>query len=492
MQTHMISVIVKNQPGILSQVSSLFTQCGLNIDTLKVGKYKEIHTSRMKISLTTEDNKLEKVIQQLENLMDVIQVNVMHQHHAMNAVGNRLSHVFSNRAVSFWLVAYSLFITLLGTNIPSPLLALYRTEWHLSTSMVTLLFAIYAIVVIPTIILSGQLSDQLGRRKLLIPGVLFSIIGSLFFMLSNNIEMLLISRIFQGLSVGMLNGVAVAALTELDKKQNRMKAAFIGAMAVTVGNALGPVLSGFLGEYAPFPTKLSYLIHMLLAVPGFIGLLYMGEKVNRSRKTIQLHRPSVPKGIRSRFYLSGMTSFIAWSIMSLMLSIIPSYTNQLVGSSNLGISGAIVALVLIISTVSQMVLKKCQIQNMVLIGYILLILGLIALVLTLSTKSLFLLFLTTILIGFGHGPTFAGSLALTNKISPTQSRGDIIASFYVLTYLGVSIPVLGLGFAAHWLGLIHSIALYSVLMIGMILISMFYWILDRRVEKKHGFVYTLE
>ncbi|MFD2616056.1 acetolactate synthase small subunit [Terrilactibacillus laevilacticus] len=489
MQTHQISVIVKNQPGTLTQVSSLFSQSGLNIDSLTVGKYKERHTSRMRISLTIEDNNLEKVLKQLESLIDVIQVNVMDQNPLLNVIGNRLHRIFSNRTIAFWLVAYSLFITLLGTNIPSPLLAVYRTTWHLSPSMVTLLFAIYAIVVIPTIIISGQLSDQLGRRKLLIPGVFFTIIGSLFFVLSNNIEMLLISRVFQGLSVGMLNGVAVAALTELDVKQNRIKAAFVGAMAVTVGNALGPILSGFLGEYAPLPTKLSYLIHILLAVPGFIGLLYMSEKV-RPRKTIQLHKPSVPKTIRGRFYLSGMTSFVAWSIMSLMLSVIPSYTNQLVGSSNLVISGSIVALVLIISTVSQIILKKLPVQNLVLIGYLLLILGLGALVLTLVTQSLFLLFLTTILIGFGHGPTFAGSLALTNNISPDKQRGDIIASFYVLTYLGVSIPVLGLGFIAHWIGLINAIEYYSVLMTVMIIVSMVYWMIDRRAEKRAGFIKT--
>jgi MFS family permease/acetolactate synthase regulatory subunit len=486
MKTQRISVIVKNQPGILAQVSHMFSQFGLNIDTLTVGTYKEANTSRMKISLQSETTVLDKVIKQLNGLMDVIQVNVMRPRPALHGLDNKLSSIFSNRAVAFWLVAYSLCITLLGTNIPSPLLALYRVQWHLSPSMVTLLFAIYAVVVIPTIIISGQLSDQLGRKKLLIPGVFFIIIGSVLFVLSTNFTMLLISRIFQGLSVGMMNGVAVAALTELDEKRNRIKAAFIGSMAVTVGNALGPVLSGSLGEYAPFPMKLAYFIHMFLAIPGFVGLLYMSEKIKRSG-AVRIHRPAVPRSILGRFYLSGMTSFIAWSIMSLMLSIIPSYTDQLVGSSNLAVAGAIVALVLSISTISQIVLKKLPLQKLVIIGFVLILLGLVTLVMTLQTKSLIFLLLTTVLIGFGHGPTFAGSLALTNHISPDQSRGDIIASFYVLTYLGVSLPILGLGFVARWVGLNGSILLYAALMAGMILVSIVYWILDRRNERQATF-----
>ncbi|BBN97693.1 MFS transporter [Sporolactobacillus terrae] len=474
MEKHRIFVTVKNEPGILAKVSQLFGQCGLNIDALTVDANKEVRTSKMKITLQSEPPLIEHVIQQLSSLADVLQVNV-----ARHAARSSLSAVLSKRGVAFWLVAYSLFITLLGTNIPSPLLALYRAQWHLSVGMVTLLFASYAIVVIPTIILSGQLSDQIGRKKLLIPGVFFTVVGSLLFAFSTNFALLLVSRIFQGISVGMLNGVAVAALTELDPKQNRIKAAFVGSMAVTVGNALGPVLSGLLGEYAPFPMKLAYFVHMFLAIPGFLGLFYMREK-GRQQEAIRMHRPAVPREIFGRFYLSGITSFIAWSLMSLMLSIIPSYTEQLVGSANLAVAGAIVALVLSVSTISQMILKNLPLQRLSLVGFAVILLGLVSLIVTLETKSLVFLFLTTLLIGFGHGPTFAGSLALTNHISPDASRGDIIASFYVVTYLGVSLPILGLGFAASWVGLNNAVCIYIALMMVLILISMYFWIVDAR------------
>ncbi|GAY76166.1 putative drug efflux protein [Sporolactobacillus inulinus] len=160
MEKHRIFVTVKNEPGILAKVSQLFGQFGLNIDALTVDANKKVCTSKMKITLQSEPPLIEHVIQQLSSLADVLQVNV-----ARHAARSSLSAVLSKRGVAFWLVAYSLFITLLGTNIPSPLLALYRAQWHLSVGMVTLLFASYAIVVIPTIILSGQLSDQIGRKN---------------------------------------------------------------------------------------------------------------------------------------------------------------------------------------------------------------------------------------------------------------------------------------------------------------------------------------
>ncbi|HJV45284.1 MAG TPA: acetolactate synthase small subunit [Bacillota bacterium] len=475
MTTQTISVLVKNQPGVLARIAELFSHRGCNIDKLTVSKSTGTHISRMKILTSLDDMNLQNVINQLEGSMDVIQVKAVSHPVPQNVLWNKVRNLVSSQTSSFWLVVYSLFITLLGTNLPAPLYAIYRTEWNLSSGMITLVFAAYALVVIPTIVISGQLSDRIGRKSVLIPGVLFSIMGSISFALSDGIGMILLSRLFQGLSVGMLNGVAVAAMTELEPKQDRLKSALVAAIAVTVGNALGPVLSGVMGDYAPYPTRLSYIIHFLLAIPSLIGLFYIHDKIQPSLTPLQLRKPNIPKDIRKPFYLSSTTSFIAWGIMSLMLSIIPSYLGTIVGKTNLSISGGIIALVLGLSTLHQLMLKKKPIRTLIAIGYTLLILGLIGMILTMITKSLWFLILTTVLIGLGHGPTYAGSLALVNEVSPNTCRADIVSSFYVVTYLGVSIPILMLGVASQWIGLNHAIEWFSMIMGCMIVVSLMCW-----------------
>ncbi|MBP1934537.1 acetolactate synthase small subunit [Ammoniphilus resinae] len=475
MATQTISVLVNNQPGVLARIADLFSHRGFNIDKLTVGKYTGSNVSRMKILTTLDDVNLRDVIHQLETSIDVIQVKAVSHRIPQNVTWNRLRNLVSSETASFWLVAYSLFITLLGTNLPAPLYAIYRTQWNLSSGMVTFVFAVYALVVIPTIVISGQLSDRIGRKKVLLAGVLFSIMGSFGFALSNGIGMILLSRLFQGLSVGVLNGVAVAAMTELEPKQDRIKSAFVAAIAVTIGNALGPVLSGFLGDYAPYPTKLSYMIHFLFAIPSVIGLFCIHEKIQPSLTPLQLRKPYLPKNIQKPFYLSSTTSFLAWGIMSLMLSIIPSYLGTIIGKNNLSISGGIIALVLGLSTIHQLMLKKRPIRTLITIGYTLLILGLIGMILTIITKSLWFLIFTTVLIGLGHGPTYAGSLALVNQVSPNTFRVDVVSSFYVVTYMGVSIPILVLGFASQWIGLNHAIEWFSVIMGCMIVVSWVYW-----------------
>ncbi len=63
-----------------------------------------------------------------------------------------------NRAVSrraaFWLLALVLTVTMLGTTLPTPLYVIYQGRWHFSAAMVTVTFAVYAVAVIATLLLT--------------------------------------------------------------------------------------------------------------------------------------------------------------------------------------------------------------------------------------------------------------------------------------------------------------------------------------------------
>jgi MFS family permease len=128
-----------------------------------------------------------------------------------------------------------------------------------------------------------------------------------------------------------------------------------------------------------------------------------------------------------------------------------------------------------LATLHQIMLRKQPVFRSIVIGYILLILGLLSLVLTLYLKSLFLLILTTVFIGLGNGPTYAGSLAYLNKISTDRLRASLTSSFFVVTYLGISIPIVTLGFVGEWVGLTHAIQWYSYIMIGLMILSLISW-----------------
>lgn len=75
MQTHILSVLVENQAGVLARVSSLFSRRGYNIEALSVGPTENPEISRITIAVNVEGHALDQVIQQLDKLVNVIEIN---------------------------------------------------------------------------------------------------------------------------------------------------------------------------------------------------------------------------------------------------------------------------------------------------------------------------------------------------------------------------------------------------------------------------------
>ena len=67
-----------------------------------------------------------------------------------------------SRPVAFWLIAYAFAVTMLGTTLPTPLYVIFQGQWHFSTSLITLIFASYAVAVLTALLLAGRSSDQVG------------------------------------------------------------------------------------------------------------------------------------------------------------------------------------------------------------------------------------------------------------------------------------------------------------------------------------------
>lgn len=74
---HTISVLVENQPGVLSRISGLFSRRGFNIDSLAVGVTDDPSVSRVTIIVDGNDYTVEQVEKQLNKLIDVIKVKCL-------------------------------------------------------------------------------------------------------------------------------------------------------------------------------------------------------------------------------------------------------------------------------------------------------------------------------------------------------------------------------------------------------------------------------
>jgi acetolactate synthase-1/3 small subunit len=74
MGKHTLSVLVENQPGVLSRVAGLFSRRGFNIDSLAVGVTEDPEVSRITIVVDGDEYVVEQVSKQLNKLIDVIKI----------------------------------------------------------------------------------------------------------------------------------------------------------------------------------------------------------------------------------------------------------------------------------------------------------------------------------------------------------------------------------------------------------------------------------
>lgn len=361
----------------------------------------------------------------------------------------------------FWAAAYTYLVLVVGTNVPTPLYAGYQHSFGFSPLVVTLVFAVYVAALIPSLLIAGPLSDAIGRRRVLIPAVALAMAGSVVFALAAGTAWLFAARIVQGIALGTASGAVTASLTELEPAGDRRRAAMVTAVAAVAGSGAGPLLGALLAEYGPWPRVLPYLVEVALLVPAGIAIAAMPEPVVRSRW--RPRRPQVPAAIRSAFFSSGVTSFLAWAVTALFLTLIPSYVATLAGSANLVLGGGVVALMLGCSALAQRAAYGRRAAPLQAGGLGLLTASLALLVAAGAAHSLGLLLGASVLAGVGQGLSFLGAMTEVNEVAPPDRRADVLSSFYVVTYLGTGLPVIGVGFLATALGLLPAVRIFAII-----------------------------
>jgi MFS family permease len=196
------------------------------------------------------------------------------------------SHQRLGAKAAFAAAAFALAVAMLGTTLPTPLYGLYQQRFGFSELMVTVIFAAYAAGVIASLVLFGRLSDQIGRRRMLLPGLV--------------------------LSAGIFTGTATATLVDLAPPGGRGRATLVAAMANMGALGTGPLLAGLLSQWAGSPLRTAFWVDLALLVPAAIGIWAMPEPVVRaSHPRLRPQALKVPSEMRSTFILSAISGFAA-------------------------------------------------------------------------------------------------------------------------------------------------------------------------------------
>src|SRR3954447_24947222 len=120
-----------------------------------------------------------------------------------------------SRRASFWAAAAFAFLAFASGAAASPLYRVYENEFRFSPTTLTVLFVVYIVVLLGTLLSFGSVSDYTGRRIVLLVGLALGAAGCGLFLVAHGVGLLFAARALQGVAVGLISGAASAALFDL-------------------------------------------------------------------------------------------------------------------------------------------------------------------------------------------------------------------------------------------------------------------------------------
>jgi len=170
-----------------------------------------------------------------------------------------VSTTVARRSPYAWMrIAFAMFAVGWGANQFSPMLIVYRHELKLTAGEVAGLFLVYALTLIPGLLIGGPASDRFGRRPVVWPFVALSPLATLLLVLGpRSLAMIAVGRALAGLCSGVVFGAATAWVQEVSPDEGLSVRR--SALALTAGFGLGPVVAAGLAQWVSDPLVVPYL-----------------------------------------------------------------------------------------------------------------------------------------------------------------------------------------------------------------------------------------
>jgi MFS family permease len=372
----------------------------------------------------------------------------------------------------FFIAAAALLIAMVGTTLPTPLYAIYQQRLGFDASWLTIIFSIYAAGVIAALLAVGSWSDQLGRRPMLLAGLLMGAISAVIFLCTDSIGGLLIGRLFSGFSAGIMTGTATVAVIELAPKAFK-NATLMATAANMLGLGLGPLLAGFTSQHLADPLHLVFYVHLALLLLAALGVAVIRETVQRPPQLkLGIQKPSVPASVRSVFISASIAGLAGFSVAGLFTSMVPSVMIHIMDVHGGLLIGAVIGLFFVASILGQASLQWLPKSLHMSLGCVGLIIGMICLGLSIATAQLLLLVLAGLLAGIGQGMILRAGMGAVTASSPPHQKAAVTSAFFVVLYVSISVPVVAVGFSVQVFGLPHVGEFFASLVALVALLAM--------------------
>lgn len=376
-----------------------------------------------------------------------------------------------SQSATFLLLASMVVSFLAGSIAPTPVYALYQAAWGFTPITTTVIFGVYALAVLASLLIAGSVSDHVGRRPVLLGTLVLQALAMLIFATAGGVGALLVARVVQGLSTGAALGALGAGLLDLD----RARGTVANSVAPMLGTATGGIVSGLMVEFLPAPTQLVYLT--MLGVFAFqgVGVLLMAETSRTSPGALASLRPQLrlPASLHAPVLLAAPLLIASWALAGFYGSLGPALVRTVVGVKSPLLGGLAILTFAGSGALTVLLLRAHHARRLTMLGASALAGGVALTLLGLTLSSGGTFFLGTALAGAGFGAGFQGAIRTVVPLAAAHERAGVLSVLFLISYLAMGLPAVAAGLrVVHGRGLASAAWEYGVAVIALSLLAL--------------------
>ncbi|MEN8638962.1 MFS transporter [Pseudomonas sichuanensis] len=367
------------------------------------------------------------------------------------------------------LLAFALCLITLAVNLQAPLYITYAELAGRGAAATAVAFSGYVLGVLPVLLALGGLADRVGRRPLIIAALALSMLATLIMLLCPSLEALGAARMLLGLGTGLASATATAYMGELMAGSDSGRAASWVTASTSLGFGLGAALTSLCLLRGPTLAPASFHLQLLLAGIAVL-LLWRLPDPRPAQRSAMLRLPCYPAG--SLAY--GMAILLAWACVGLVIALLPGILRQHGLSAWSGFS---TFCVISCGLLFQPMARRLPSAQATLLGLLILPCSYGLLAWGADSGQLAGVLLGAIAASSAcYGFIYLGGLAAVNQLAGSE-KTRASAGFFLLAYLGFSLPVIFTGLLSDRLGSRLALSVFgTVLLLGCAGVAWRLWI----------------
>jgi predicted MFS family arabinose efflux permease len=350
----------------------------------------------------------------------------------------------------------------------TPLLVEYKNRFAFAPAMLNVAFAVYAAGFLVSVLVLGSLSDHVGRRPVLIGGLIVQLASNLVFFAAQDVNWVIAGRIVQGVASGAATAAFTAAMVEYAPKRNRKLGATLSSVTLTGGLALGSLLAGLAIQLTGNASTVIFTVLIALTIAGLLVAVFSRETGTVSRGAIRsmIPRISVPRPVRPEFLASAPVVAAVWMLAGLSGGLAPSMVHTVFGINAPFWGGFAGFVAPAVSVATGFAIAKVRSRTAMIVGIYASIAGSLVIIGGILLPSLPLMITGQAIAGIGFGSSFTAALQLLIPLVNPQQRAGLVAAVYVVAYAAFGIPIVAEGLVAEHTGDVPAVVGYTILTIA--------------------------